>query len=163
MRTLKFALTALYILGLQQRMFAPPSSDIIFSLNPYGSLSEAPFLTVMETNTGSGFSGLITSWAIPTPDGLLTPADSILSNPGFFLSPTMIPLDDLNFLDNGQSFSANLSPSLNGGSVDYPGGSFDGTWSAADNSDPMLLFALGSGCVLAANFLSRRFQPRKIG
>jgi len=160
MRTLKVLLTVLFAVGAQQRMFAPPYT-YHFTLNPDGTtLVLPPFVAGTETPSGGDFSGTISGWSIPTPDGTLTPSDSTLSNPNFLLSPTMIPLDDLNFEFNGKSYDVQLSPSHDGGDVTYPGGSYLGTWSVPDNSNSMLLLFLTVSLTVGGNLLYRRSSQR---
>jgi hypothetical protein len=157
MKTLKFLLGAILVLGLQQRLPAPPATPVptYYEFEPLiPDLLPPPVITVEETNNGGTYSGEITDWSIPTPDGTLTPGNSTLADIDFMLSPTLIPLDDLNFTGPGGSYSIDVGPS--GGSLNYPGGSIAGAWSVPDDSNAVLTLSLAAAAILGCNAVSRK-------
>lgn len=140
---------SLLCLSLQHNLYAPQGPELLDT----GGYDDGALLKFIIDPGNPGLDEL-GDWSIPTPDGFITPDDSILlsGSEGFLLSPTLIPLDELDFSgtgsESGNSWLIDPGDDLPGaGSFaefgDHPAVSH-GTWSTADNSNTMALLVFAS-------------------
>ena len=145
---------SLLCLSVQHKLFAPPATPTPTYYadglgDPFGTGSFLAFAPV----PGDPGEYELNDWDLITPDGDITPSDSTLSGatigtgPGYFLSDTQIPLDDLNFSGTGSEAGSSWNVNLGGevpdaGTIGESGanpGISDGTWAAPDSSNTLAL------------------------
>jgi hypothetical protein len=154
--------TSLLCLSAQNRLFAPPATPTptYYGLGGPDDFGTGAFLEFAPVPGDPGEDEL-SDWLIPTPDGSITPSDSTPVS-GYMLSPTLIPLDQLNFngtgSEAGNSWAVNLGGELPGtGTITESGANpevSDGTWTAPDSSSTFtLMFFTG---ILLAILVPRR-------
>jgi hypothetical protein len=148
--------------GLETRLPAPPATPVpTYYSEDFGGGS---FLDLVPIDLGADYE--VGDWDIATPDGELTPFDSIIASGGDFTVPYFDNLYAGDFLDaitfdgtgpyTGEEWLVELGP-VGASIADPDGGVSRGSWSIPDRTPTWLLLIAGAG-VLCVGRKSRKFQ-----